>query len=245
MIDSLHFVFARLLLPHLPPVTSAMFVLGVAAVEVAGFAAVTGQLQWNLQPLRRHWWFFLSVGFLVAASTALNYTSVAFIDPGTAALLAKSSVLFGLAFGIFWLGDHLTRRQILGTLLAILGVIVISFQPGDYLRLGSMLVVASTFIYALHAALVKRYAGDMQFVDFFLFRLTCTAGFLFIFTTTGGYFVWAVGRCLAVTDNGRHCRCNRQPGAILFGASKINHECPHPGFNRKPIGGHCLVFFSV
>ncbi|GAB4452025.1 MAG: DMT family transporter [Anaerolineae bacterium] len=194
MIDSLHFVFARMLLPHLPPVTSAMFVLLVAAGEMAVFAAITGRLDLSLRPLRQHLWFFLGVGFLVAASTALNYGAVAFIDPGTAALLAKASVLFGLAFGIFWLGDRLTRRQLVGAGLAIAGVVVITFQPGDYLRAGALMVLASTVMYALHAALVKRYGGGLKFIDFFLFRLLCTATFLFLFTAASGHLVWPSGQ---------------------------------------------------
>ncbi len=193
MVDSLHFVFARMLLPHLPPVTSAMFVLLVAAVETAVFAAITGQLGLSLQPLRQHLWFFLSIGFLVAASTALNYSAVAYIDPGTAALLAKASVLFGLVFGIFWLGDRLTPRQMVGAGLAITGVVVITFQPGDYSRIGAIMMVVSTFFYALHAALVKRYGTGLKFIDFFLFRLLCTAGFLLLFTAVGGYLVWPSG----------------------------------------------------
>lgn len=190
LVDSLHFVFARMLLPHLPPVTSAMFVLLVAATEMALFAAFTGQLDLSLRPLRQHLRFFVGVGFLVAASTALNYSAVAYIDPGTAALLAKASVLFGLAFGIFWLGDRLERRQLVGAGVAIIGVAVITFQPGEYLRVGALMVLASTFMYALHAALVKRYGGGLKFIDFFLFRLLCTAGFLLLFTAVGGFLVW-------------------------------------------------------
>ena len=34
MVDSLHFVFARILVPYLPGVTAAFFVLAVAAVEL-------------------------------------------------------------------------------------------------------------------------------------------------------------------------------------------------------------------
>lgn len=191
LVDSLHFVFARLLLPHLPPQTSAMFVLFVATAEVAAFAAWRGQVRWAV--LRQNGWFFLAVGFLVAASTALNYASVAYIDPGTASMLAKASVLFGLAFGIFWLGDRLTRRQMAGAAIALAGVAVITFQPGDYLRLGALMVTASTFMYALHAALVKKFGGGLDFINFFLFRLAATSSFLALFTAASGQFHWPDG----------------------------------------------------
>jgi drug/metabolite transporter (DMT)-like permease len=189
LIDSLHFVFARLLLPHLPPLTSATFVLLVGLVEVAIFAKITGR-RFHFDTLRQNMWFFLAVGFLVAVSTNLNYTAVAYIDPGTASMLAKSSVVFGLGFGLFWLRDRFNRLQSVGALLALTGVFVITFQPGDYLRLGAFMVVGSAFMYALHAALVKRYSGHLSLTDFFLFRLAATSTFLFIFAVGGGQLVW-------------------------------------------------------
>jgi O-acetylserine/cysteine efflux transporter len=191
MVDSLHFVFARLLLPHLPPVTSAFFVLLVATVEMGVVAGAQGRLR---RPIPwQYGWFFVAVGFLVAASTTLNYTLVAYIDPGTASLLSKVSVLYGLVLGIVWLGDRLSRQQYVGAALAIIGVAVISFQPGDYFRLGSFMVLVSNFLYALHAALVKRYGGGMDFVDFFLYRLITTTGFLLLFNVTTGGITLPVG----------------------------------------------------
>ncbi len=188
--DSLHFVFARLLLPYLPPATSAMYVLGIATVQIAVFTLIWGHAR--LTMFRRYVWFFLAVGFLVGASTALNYTSVAFVDPGTAALLGKTSVLFGLAFGLIWLKERFNSIETTGAVIAIIGTVTITFQHGDYFRLGALLVLVSTFMYSLHAALVKRYSTDMGLAEFFLFRLLCTTGFLFLFVVGRGQLEWPV-----------------------------------------------------
>ena len=75
-------------------------------------------------------------------------------------------------------------------MLALLGVFVIAFQPGDYLRIGSLLVVASALMYALHAAITKRFGGDIDLVSFFFFRLLFTTGALAIFSTARGVLVW-------------------------------------------------------
>jgi drug/metabolite transporter (DMT)-like permease len=185
--DSLHFVFARLLLPYLPPTTSSMYVLGLATVEMAIFAVVWGRVRFAV--FRRYFWFFLAIGFLVAASTVLTYISVIFIDPGTASLLNKISVLFGVGFGVVWLRERLTTFESIGALVALTGTFIITFQPGDYLHLGSLIVIASALMYALHTALVKRQGGDMSLVEFFLFRLACTTGFLFLFAASRGELI--------------------------------------------------------
>ncbi len=188
LVDSLHFVFARALLPHLPPEMSAFLLLGMATVEVGAFQALRGGI--HVGVLWRHWRFFTAIGLMVAASTVINYTAVAFIDPGTASLLGKTSVLFTLALGAFWLRERLRPAELLGAALAIGGAFVIGFQPGEFLRLGSLLVLISTFLYALHTAIVKRHGEGIDFGSFFLWRIATTAAFLFVFATARGAFVW-------------------------------------------------------
>jgi drug/metabolite transporter (DMT)-like permease len=188
IVDSLHFVFARLLLPHISPGVSAMYVLAIGTLEVGLFALISRRLHFKV--LKRHLWFFLAIGFLVATSTNINYEAVAFIDPGTASLLAETYILFGLFFGLFWLRDKLAPIQIGGTLVALVGVFIITFQPAEYTRLGSLLVLGAALMYALHAAIAKRYGGDIEFLNFFFVRLLCTTGFLFLFALGRGALVW-------------------------------------------------------
>ena len=60
VLDSLHFVFARLLLPHIAPGVSVLYVLAVSTVEVGIFGLLTRRLHWHVA--RRHIWFFLAIG---------------------------------------------------------------------------------------------------------------------------------------------------------------------------------------
>jgi len=191
IVDSLHFVFARALLPHLPPEMSALLLLGIAAVEVGAFQAARGGI--CVDVLWRHWRFFAAIGLMIAASTAINYTAVAFIDPGTASLLGKTGVVFTLALGALWLRERLRPIELLGAALAIAGAFVIGFQPGTQLRFGSVLVLVSTFLYALHTAVVKRHGEGIEFGSFFLWRIATTAAFLLVFATARDALVWPSG----------------------------------------------------
>ena len=167
--DSVHFVFARLMLDHISPGVSVLYVLGVSTLEIGLFALYRKELK--LKMFTQNIGFFAAIGFLIAASTNINYEAVAFIDPGTASLLSQTSVLFGLGFGLVWLKDRFNPSQLLGAILAICGVFVISFQPGDYMRFGSLLVIGSSGMYALHAAITKRHGSAFNFLNFFFFRL--------------------------------------------------------------------------
>lgn len=171
-----------------------MYVLAFAALEVGLFGLLSRRIK--IKTMRSNLFFFAAIGFLVATSTNINYEAVVFIDPGTASLLSQTSIIFGLLLGLFWLRDKLTKKQLIGALIAITGVLIITFQPGEYLRLGSLMVLVSAFLYALHAAVTKRYGSDIDFVDFFFFRLLFTTSFLFIFSFSRQQLILPNGKAL-------------------------------------------------
>jgi O-acetylserine/cysteine efflux transporter len=147
-----------------------------------------GRLDWRV--LRRHGWFFLAVGLLVGVNTNMGFVAVEYVDPGTASLLSRTSILFGVGLGVLWLGERLRRVELVGATIAVAGVAAISFQPGDYLRWGSFIVVASTALYALHSALVKRFAGDIPFGEFMFFRVASVAAVLVVLAAAQNALVW-------------------------------------------------------
>lgn len=194
LVDSLHFVFARLLLPHLPPTTSSFYYMTIATIEIALFAAVRRQIDWRV--FRDNAKFFLIIGFLIASATAMSFAAVIYIDPGTASMVARINTLFALGFGILWLKERLVRGEKIGAVIAVVGVFVVSFQPGDpsgVLWLGVLLVLGASFTYALHAAIVKRHGGAIDFTNFFLFRMLASILFLLIFAVGRGEMAWPSG----------------------------------------------------
>jgi O-acetylserine/cysteine efflux transporter len=186
LVDSLYYVFARLLVPLLPPSAGAMYMMVVGTLQIA--LILRGRLDWSV--LSRHRWLFLAVGLLVGVNTNMGFAAVQYVDPGTASLLSRTSILFGVGLGVAWLGERLAPLEVVGAAVAVAGVAIISFQPGDYLRWGSLIVVSSTGLYALHSALVKRFAGDIPFGDFMCFRVASVAAVLVALTAAQGALVW-------------------------------------------------------
>lgn len=196
MIDSLHYVFARLVFPYIEPGLGAFYVIAFAAVEVGLLGLVRRRLR--LAPLRRLWPTFLAIGLCVGVSTNLNYAAMAYIDPGVAAMVGKMTVLFSLGFGLLWLGERFSLGQAAGTAIAVVGLAVISFQPGDYLGLGALMILVSTFIYALHAALTKRNMGEVDLLNFFFYRLLLTAAVLALINLARGNMALPTGQALPI-----------------------------------------------
>ncbi len=188
VLDSMFFIWARLLLPHFSPRISVLYVMLIGAVEVGIVALLQKRLR--IKTFIQYWWFFLLIGILIAASTYINYEAVAFVDPGTASMLNQFSIVFGLVWGLVWLKEKLTTRQVIGAVIAIAGVVTITFQKGDYFRLGSLMVLGSALMYSFHAAFVKRYGSQLHFFEFFTFRLLSTALFSFASAGLQGSLAW-------------------------------------------------------
>ena len=184
LVDSMHLVFARALTPYLDPVLAATLVLWIATLQVGVYGIALRRLA--LGAIRRNLWSLAAIGLLVGGSTAFGYMAVGYIDPGTASMLSRMTTIFSIGIGVWWLQERLHRWQAIGAGLALVGLLIITFQPGDVLQLGSLLIVGSSLMYAIHAALVKRYAQGMDFLDFFFGRLLFTALALSLFT-----FVWS------------------------------------------------------
>jgi drug/metabolite transporter (DMT)-like permease len=89
LLDSFHFVWARLLLGVSNPRTSALYVMVVATLAVGVYAAAKRQI--NFGVLRKHLVFFVLIGLLIAGSTNLSYIAVSYVDPGAATLLTQLS----------------------------------------------------------------------------------------------------------------------------------------------------------
>ncbi len=186
LVDSLYYIFARILLPLVPPAAGAMWMLVLGALQIA--VILRGRIDWRV--LWRHRWLFLTVGLLVGVNTNMGFVAIKYVDPGTASLLSRTSIIFGVALGVAWLGERLTRLELAGAMIAVAGVLVISFQPGDYLRWGALIIVASTALYAIHSAAVKRFGGEIPFGEFMFFRVASVAAVLTGLAAAQGALVW-------------------------------------------------------
>jgi drug/metabolite transporter (DMT)-like permease len=186
LFESVHFVFARLLVPLAPPATAGLYMLAIATAEVGVLAG----RRLRVATFVGHWPFFVTIGVLVGVNTNLGFLAVHYVDPGTAALLTRTSIVFGVALGLTWLGERLSRTEIGGGALAVAGVLIVGFQPGDYLRLGSLVVVAASFLYAVHSAVVKRFGTAIPFAEFFFFRLAATTAMLLLLAAAQGDLAW-------------------------------------------------------
>ena len=123
-------------------------------------------LRWSLSGLILVWFFpipkkYLKSIFLVSivACTiqySLTYTGLSIIDASSAVLFVQCEVPFGVLIAYFLLKERPKLKNILGIILAFMGLIILSGSPdlkGKYL--GVILVLSGAFTWSLGQVLVK------------------------------------------------------------------------------------------
>ena len=123
-------------------------------------------LRWSLSGLILVWFFpipkkYLKSIFLVSivACTiqySLTYTGLSIIDASSAVLFVQCEVPFGVLIAYFLLKERPKLKNILGIILAFMGLIILSGSPdlkGKYL--GVILVLSGALTWSLGQVLVK------------------------------------------------------------------------------------------
>jgi drug/metabolite transporter (DMT)-like permease len=142
-------VTGRLVTGLVPPVTLNLLRWSLAfliLLPLAGWVARRGS------PLWTHWRRYAVLGLLgVGCYNALQYLALKTSTPLNVTLVAASMPIWMLIVGALFFGQRITRRQIVGAVLSIAGVVVV-LSRGDLDELAQVRLVPGDF-YVLLATL--------------------------------------------------------------------------------------------
>lgn len=137
-----------------------------------------------LTHVRSYWRYYAMLGLLgFGCYNSMLYLALKTSTPLNLTLVGSSIPVWMLAFGrIFW-GIPVTRRQMLGAVLSIIGVAVV-LSRGELTTLsqvqwviGDFIVLAATMIWAVYTWLLTRYDGPPQMRSHWAAFLAAQMGF--------------------------------------------------------------------
>lgn len=141
---------------HVPP-------LFYSAVRFAIVSLVT--LPWLL-PMPRPAWRILIIGLAMGAgSFGLMFVALYWASPSEAAIVVQSSVPMTTLLSVWLLGERIRWRRGLGIALALIGVLIVVWQPGFKVSAGMGFLLASALSGSLGAVLMKQM-GDIAPLQF-------------------------------------------------------------------------------
>lgn len=147
------FTFAKASLGYFPPLLLMGLRFLLAAILLVCFVPIP----------RGHLWALCGISFIAATlQYGLTYSGLALMEATPAVLLVQSEVIFGVIIAAILLGEKPNTRQLVGIIVALIGVVVILGAPAlNGQIMGISLVLSGSLFFALGQVLVRGLNGAL------------------------------------------------------------------------------------
>ncbi|EGQ1332559.1 TPA: DMT family transporter [Staphylococcus aureus] len=127
--------------------------------------------------------FILGFCGFVIYHTALNFGE-ALISAGISGILVSTTPIFSSALAYIFLKEHFSKWNWLSSLVAFIGISIISISKDDYTTinvLGVFIILLASFSESLYFTFQKKYIEKYGFIAFTLYTIMASSPFMLIF----------------------------------------------------------------
>ncbi|HCX9972124.1 TPA: DMT family transporter [Staphylococcus aureus] len=127
--------------------------------------------------------FILGFCGFVIYHTALNFGE-ALISAGISGILVSTTPIFSSASAYIFLKEHFSKWNWLSSLVAFIGISIISISKDDYTTinvLGVFIILLASFSESLYFTFQKKYIEKYGFIAFTLYTIMASSPFMLIF----------------------------------------------------------------
>lgn len=127
--------------------------------------------------------FILGFCGFVIYHTALNFGET-LISAGISGILVSTTPIFSSALAYIFLKEHFSKWNWLSSLVAFIGISIISISKDDYTTinvLGVFIILLASFSESLYFTFQKKYIEKYGFIAFTLYTIMVSSPFMLIF----------------------------------------------------------------
>ncbi|HDC9744573.1 TPA: DMT family transporter [Staphylococcus aureus] len=127
--------------------------------------------------------FILGFCGFVIYYTALNFGET-LISAGISGILVSTTPIFSSALAYIFLKEHFSKWNWLSSLVAFIGISIISISKDDYTTinvLGVFIILLASFSESLYFTFQKKYIEKYGFIAFTLYTIMASSPFMLIF----------------------------------------------------------------
>lgn len=127
--------------------------------------------------------FILGFCGFVIYHTALNFGET-LISAGISGILVSTTPIFSSALAYIFLKEHFSKWNWLSSLVAFIGISIISISKDDYTTinvLGVFIILLASFSESLYFTFQKKYIEKYSFIAFTLYTIMASSPFMLIF----------------------------------------------------------------
>ncbi|MBD3333383.1 EamA family transporter [candidate division GN15 bacterium] len=133
-------------LQEVEPLTMNCLIFSVAAVGMTVGWLPFREKETSLKVTNRGWMWLIALAIVQCSAVWFYWLGVQIMDPSLAAFLNRSRVVIALLLGIFILKERLNRWEVIGTVVAMVGIVVmratlrLEYTPGfAFVLMGAVL----------------------------------------------------------------------------------------------------------
>lgn len=127
--------------------------------------------------------FILGFCGFVIYHTSLNFGET-LISAGISGILVSTTPIFSSALAYIFLKEHFSKWNWLSSLVAFIGISIISISKDDYTTinvLGVLIILLASFSESLYFTFQKKYIEKYGFIAFTLYTIMASSPFMLIF----------------------------------------------------------------
>ncbi|MCG6143207.1 MULTISPECIES: DMT family transporter [Leptospira] len=174
---------------QLEPEIAAFFGVGFSFLVVTPYFLISKRRRFKVTTTIKRDGFILTLGTISnAIGIVLYYFALKQTDLGPAAILIKTTVLYNVLLGVFFLGERLRKTEVFGIAIAILGIYMISTLEGQINFLSTFCILLSAFLFAIQSYMIKKYIPEILGLEYAYLRLFLLSLFFLVYSLYIGSF---------------------------------------------------------
>lgn len=118
-----------------------------------------------------------------AIGIVLYYFALKQTDLGPAAVLIKTTAIYNVLLGFFFLNERLKAVEVFGIGIALFGIYLISTLQGQINLISALSILASAFFFAIQSYLIKRFIPNILGIEYAFLRLFLLSIFFLAYST--------------------------------------------------------------
>jgi len=161
------YIFSKAALNELNLIQFGVYWFGFALLWNIIYLLITHKFRALFQTKKKQTWILILLGFMEIIATTGFFAAIKIMhNPANVSFLANIGPVYVIILGYWLLKEKLSKFEILGGLLTLIGAFIISYKPNwDFdqnFLIGLALIMVYTFVFALGKIISKKNIKDID-----------------------------------------------------------------------------------
>jgi len=119
----------------------------------------------KIKDIIKNWKKIIVIGFLTGVGSILWTYGILYAGPNNVAFLGQFTTIFTILLSIVFLKERFTKLEILGVMIAIIGVFTLSYENTELRIFSTLIILGSTVCYSLSNIFSKHFLKKIDYLS--------------------------------------------------------------------------------